>query len=86
MPFCYRTFKTETGLRATSIEIYIVHVDKIGFSMLISVEVFEWAKPSIYMCEHIGLLFYVVMPGIINILKGKSNAYSLWLLFVSKIY
>ena len=48
MQSCSRTFWTEIGLYTTSIERYIVHVDRICLSMLISVEVFEQPKPSKY--------------------------------------
>ena len=71
MPSCSRTFWTETRHHSTSIERYIVHVDTICLSMLISVEVFEQTKPSKYVlsiCVNtwMALFFFVAIPGIIN--------------------
>ena len=71
MPSCSRTFWTETRLHSTLIERYIVHVDTIGLSMLISVEVFEQTKPSkyvLFICVNtwMALFFFAAIPGIIN--------------------
>ena len=71
MPSCSRIFWTETRLHSISIEGYIVHVDTIGLSMLISVEVFEQTKPSkyvLFICVNtwMALFFFAAIPGIIN--------------------
>ena len=73
MPSCSRTFWTETRLQSTSIERYtcIVHVDTIGLSMLISVEVFEQTKPSkyvLFICVNTWMapFFFAAIPGIID--------------------
>ena len=77
MPSCSITFWTETRLYSTSIERYIVHVDRIGLSMLIFVEVFEQTKPSkyvLFICVDtwMALMSYAAISEIINIVRSEK--------------
>ena len=94
MPSCSRTFWTETRLHSTSIERYIVHVDTIGLSMLISVELFEQTKPSkyvLFICVNtwMALFFFATIAGIINTVISErwplsTNLWHFVLLFQCK--